>query len=145
MKKIIVLFLTIALIVVQATNVCQAKPAVCDITNVQINEGDGYLATTTEVLGNKQYWKYYAEKSPAAALGMADDQSLREYAALTNNSAGNTAWILSDEAARMLKLADDKHRAWAKEWWASERTFLPPGNGLIDLQKANEAISNRNK
>ncbi|MBU2513785.1 hypothetical protein KJ966_20785 [bacterium] len=136
----------ISLLLVAFLLVCTisyAGPAICDVTNAAIAEGDGYLASTTEVLGSKYYWKYFEET--AGVMGMDDEDSMKQYAVQINQMGGKTPWLLSNEAAQMLLLNDTTHRDWAIEWWRSNKRFAPPGNGPIQIEKAYQAIHNRNR
>lgn len=129
------------------TGMCRVKSAECDVTSREIEAGSGYLATTTEVLTSRAYWKYVANRSPLAMLLVADinDNQLIQQAELTNKNAGKTPWLLSADAAKMINLADPKHRDWAIQWWKSGKTFLPPGNGQADIKQVRQAIRNRHK
>jgi len=121
---------------------------VCDVTNKPISEGQGYLATTTEVLTSKYYWRYYesSQKRMVEALGMKmDENHLFAYAENINKAGGGTPWLLSEDAAKLLKLNYSRHRELAVRWWKNRETFLPPGNGPADMQKVYQAIRNRNR
>jgi len=145
------IFMVLVMISIVAISVClqaEGKPAICDVTNAEVNVGEGYLATTTEVLTSKAYWRYI-EKSQKALISISGNGDvntfLKEYATQMNTIGGKTPWLLSDEAAKILGLNDGKHKAWAKQWWQSNRTFLPPGNGQAILNDVYVSIKNRNK
>jgi len=136
--------LIVVLLSMWMAGTCHAQSGVCDVTNSEVASGSGYLATTTEVLTSRAYWKYVATHSPLAMFGIdVDDNQLMQQAELTNQSAGNTPWLLSAEAARVLNLDDQKHQEWAAQWWESGKTFLPPGNGRANIQQVYQAIRNR--
>ena len=107
---------------------------VCDACSVALAEPEGYLATTRQVVSNPAYWeKAFSRLHELAPLG-ANVEMLK--GGLAEQQAKQTKpWLLCADCAGRLSLATPEAREWARLWWSSGETFVPPGSGPVPMSE----------
>lgn len=111
------------------------KEAKCDICNAAINEPDGYLLTTTQVVRSPRFWLDYYRRHQEELAAM----DIPSYDTFLNSSACTTMtervardatpWLVCKQCTHLFEV--DQQQAWiyVQHWWESGRAFTPPGTG----------------
>jgi len=107
---------------------------ICDVCSANLESPNGYLLTTRQVVSNPAYWeKAFSRIGDLAALG-ANAQFLK--GGLAEQQASQTKpWLLCADCAGRLGLATPEAREFARLWWSSGETFVPPGSGPVPLSE----------
>ncbi|MBU0705375.1 MAG: tetratricopeptide repeat protein [Chloroflexi bacterium] len=115
--------------------------AKCDICNAAINEPEGYLLTTTQVVRSPRFWLDYYRRHQAKLAAM----DIPSYDAFLNSSECTTMteriaqdatpWLVCKQCVHLFEV--DQQQAWVyvRHWWESGRTFTPPGIGPAPLSE----------
>jgi hypothetical protein len=109
-------------------------PTRCPITKEPIEEGYGYLLTTSQVVTSRKYWD----------LVMTEPETLSYTVSHFNNKASgtqmrslifekyssiNNPWIVSDSCINLFEVDRSKAREQAQKWWDAAGNFLPENGG----------------
>lgn len=107
---------------------------VCDVCNANLESPNGYLLTTRQVVSNPAYWeKAFSRLHELAPLG-ANVELLKGGLAEKQAKQVNP-WLLCADCAGLLGLATPEAREYARVWWSSGETFVPPGSGPVLLSE----------
>jgi hypothetical protein len=107
---------------------------VCDVCNANLESPDGYLLTTRQIVSNPAYWKKaFSRLGELSSLG-ADLQMLK--GGLAEQQAKMIKpWLVCADCAGLLGQATSEAREYARLWWSTGETFVPPGSGPVPLSE----------
>ncbi len=117
------------------------REAKCDICNAAMNEPEGYLLTTTQVVRSPRFWLDYYRRHQAKLAAM----DISSYDAFLNSPAcatlteriaqDATPWLVCKQCVHLFEV--DQQQAWvyARHWWESGGTFTPPGIGPAPISE----------
>ncbi|MBX2967065.1 MAG: hypothetical protein KF845_13045 [Cyclobacteriaceae bacterium] len=106
----------------------------CPITREQIENGFGYLLTTSQVVASKKYWD----------MVMTEPETLSYTVSHFNNQPNGThmrslifekyssiekPWIVSDSCINLFEIDKSEAKEFAKQWWSNAGNFVPEGTG----------------
>jgi hypothetical protein len=106
----------------------------CPITREPIENGFGYLLTTSQVIASKKYWD----------MVMTEPETLSYTVSHFNNQPNGTQmrslifekyssiekpWIISDSCINLFEVDKSEAKALARQWWSHEGNFAPAGTG----------------
>lgn len=115
------------------------KSTVCDICAKSLQFQEGYLLTTEKVVSTPAYWKKHLDETLTAALGphwRSHPMLLVKMMEIQQAAANQvTPWMVCDICIELFSVDRAKTREWAQQWYESDRQFVPPGSGAVDLSK----------
>jgi hypothetical protein len=113
-------------------NTLKAK---CPITKEPIDEGFGFMLTTSQVIASKDYWDMVMtepETMSYTVMHFRNDSSGTQMRSMIFDkySSVDKPWMISDSCISLFAHIDrGSARENAKKWWATEGTFDPENSG----------------
>jgi len=117
----------------------------CDICRQKVEKPNGYLLTTTQVVGSAGYWEYFfrayyelhSADLGARGVGSLDDLCGNE--AMRTNiaevaSRNASPWLACERCIQLFSVDHKTARRYARKYWNSGRKFSPPGVGPAPLK-----------
>jgi len=116
----------------------------CDICSKEVTRENVHLLTTTEVVSQPEYWKFYYESNERyfASLGIHSFGEFILKNFLTQSwfqmSGQESPWLVCSNCISLFEVDNTVTRNYAikwwesKQWWRFKKTFLPPGSGAAD-------------
>lgn len=120
--------------------------ATCPITKEPIENGFGYLLTTSQIICSKRYWDMvmtepemlsYTQQHFHQNGSGTQMRSLvfEKYATITR------PWIVSDSIISFFNVDRQFARESAKKWWESQGSFSPDDSGAASEKLDGKAFS----
>lgn len=115
----------------------------CPITKESIEEGYGYMLTTSQVVASKKYWDMIMTEPETMSYTVSHFKNQESGTQMRNlifekHSSVDKAWMISDSCINLFEVDKANARANAKKWWESEGSFSPieAGTALEKLDAA---------
>ena len=115
----------------------------CPITKESIEEGYGYMLTTSQVVASKKYWDMVMTEPETMSYTVSHFKNQESGTQMRNlifekHSSVDKAWMISDSCINLFEVDKANARANAKKWWESEGSFSPieAGTALEKLDAA---------
>lgn len=114
------------------------KPAIkakCPITKESIEQGFGYLLTTSQVVSSKKYWDMIMTEPETMSYTIShfknQENGTRMRGLIFEKfSTVEKPWIVSDSCINLFEHIDKKAaKEAAKKWWEAEGKFIPEQSG----------------
>lgn len=113
------------------------KPALkakCPITKESIEEGFGYMLTTSQVVSSKKYWDMVMTEPETLSYTVShfknqDSGTQMRSLIFEKYSSVDGAWMISDSCINLFEVDKANARANAKKWWETQGDFSPNGTG----------------
>ena len=118
------------------------RTAICALTNTPIQEGEGRLVTTSEVIVSKKFWESimtepeamaytinYFKKKDASAIMMRN-------AIFSKYADRSEPWIVSEDCLQTYDIKSALNGTAVQDWWSSKGEYRPKNSG-----KAIEVLS----
>ncbi len=129
-------------------NIFKAKKkrtAVCALTNTPLQEGEGRLVTTAEVIVSKKFWESimtepeamaytinYFKKNDASAIMMRN-------AIFSKYADRSEPWIVSEDCLQTYGIETKLNGAEVIDWWNNKDAYRPANSGkAIDVLSPEE-------
>jgi len=107
----------------------------CPITKEPIENGFGYLLTTSQVVSSKKYWDMVMTEPETMSYTVSHFKNQASGTQMRNMifekySTIEKPWMISDSCINLFEGVDKKAaREDAKKWWANEGKFIPENSG----------------
>lgn len=106
----------------------------CPITKESIEEGYGYMLTTSQVVASKKYWDMVMTEPETMSYTVShfkNQESGTQMRSLIfeKHSSVDKAWMVSDSCINLFEVDKANARANARKWWESEGNFSPTEAG----------------
>jgi hypothetical protein len=106
----------------------------CPITKESIEEGYGYMLTTSQVVASKKYWDMVMTEPETMSYTVShfkNQESGTQMRSLIfeKHSSVDKAWMVSDSCINLFEVDKANARANARKWWDSEGSFSPTEAG----------------
>lgn len=112
--------------------------AFCDVSKEPVENGFGYLLTTSQVVESKRYWdnimtdpemmsytiNHFTKKDPTAT--QIRNMVFEKYSTIEK------PWIVSDTYIKWFDVDKTEARDLAKRWWDSKGGFAPENTGKAE-------------
>lgn len=108
--------------------------AKCPITKESIENGFGYMLTTSQIISSKKFWDMVMTEPETMSYTVShfkNQQSGTQMRSLIfeKHSSVDKAWMISDSCINLFEVDKAEARAEAKRWWASEGLYTPSEAG----------------
>lgn len=107
----------------------------CPITKEQIENGFGYLLTTSQVVASKKYWDMVMTEPETMSYTMSHFKNQSSGTQMRNMifekySTIEKPWMISDSCINLFEMIDRKEaKENAKKWWANQGNYIPENSG----------------
>ena len=106
----------------------------CPITKESIEEGFGYMLTTSQVVASKKYWDMVMTEPETMSYTVShfkNQESGTQMRSLIfeKHSSVDKPWMVSDSCINLFEVDKANARAHAKKWWETEGSFAPSDAG----------------
>lgn len=120
--------------------------AKCPITKENIENGFGYMLTTSQIVSSRKFWDMVMTEPETMSYTVShfkNQQSGTQMRSLIfeKHSSVDKAWMISDSCINLFDVDKTEARADAKRWWASEGAYTPPEAGKAE-EKLDSSIFN---
>lgn len=109
----------------------------CDVCSKEIQSGDGYVLSTTQVVTNPRYWEFYFRQVYPQQMDAVGQKGERLLALVFRRAADNTGWALCGSCVRMFSVNRRKARDYYMIWEMTRQ--LPSSFGTADSHRAIKA------
>lgn len=119
----------------------KAKKAQCPITKESIEEGFGYMLTTSQVVSSKKYWDMVMTEPETMSYTMSHFKNQESGTRMRSlifekYSSIEEAWVVSDSCISLFEeINKEKAKEAAKKWWQTDGNY-----SLEDTGKALEQL-----
>src|SRR6187431_1784866 len=109
--------------------------AKCPITKEPIEEGFGFMLTTSQIVSSRKFWDMVMTEPETMSYTVShfkNQQSGTQMRSLIfeKHSSVDKAWMISDSCINLFEHVDKAEaRADAKRWWESEGLYTPSEAG----------------
>lgn len=108
--------------------------ATCNITKEPIEQGYGYLLTTSQIVTSKKYWDMVMTEPETMSYTVShfkNQTSGTQMRSMIFEKYSSIAkpWIVSDSIINYFDVDKNEARTLAKKWWELEGNFLPERTG----------------
>ena len=113
----------------------KAKKAHCPITKEAIEEGFGYMLTTSQVVSSKKYWDMVMTEPETMSYTMSHFKNQESGTRMRSlifekYSSIEGAWVVSDSCISLFEeINKEKAKEEAKKWWQTEGSYCPTNVG----------------
>jgi hypothetical protein len=107
----------------------------CPITKEPIENGFGYLLTTSQVVSSRKYWDMIMTEPETLSYTVSHFKNQATGTQMRNMifekySTIEKPWMISDSCINLFEEVDRKEaREDAKRWWANEGNYVPKNSG----------------
>jgi len=120
--------------------------AKCPITKESIEQGFGYMLTTSEIVSSKKFWDMVMTEPETMSYTVShfkNQQSGTQMRSLIfeKHSSVDKAWMISDSCIQLFEVDKTTARDNAKKWWESEGAYTPLEAGKAE-EKLDSSIFN---
>ncbi len=111
------------------------KNATCDISKEPIEEGFGYLLTTSEVVSSRKFWDNVMTEPETMSYTIShfknQDNTATQMRSMIfdKHSTIEKPWMVSDSYIHLFEVDKSEARAKANEWWSNEGNVELPNSG----------------
>ena len=118
------------------------RTALCALTNTPLQEGEGRLVTTAEVIVSKKFWESIMTEPEAMAYTINyfkknDANAIMMRNAIFSKYADRAEpWIVSEDCLQTYGIVTSLNGAEVKDWWSNRTEYRPANSG-----KAVEVLS----
>ena len=116
------------------------RTATCALTNTPLQEGEGRLVTTAEVIVSKKFWESIMTEPEAMAYTINyfkkndASASMMRKAIFSKYADRSEPWIVSEDCLQTYGIVTSLNGTEVMDWWSSEGTFRPEKSGkAIDV------------
>ena len=116
------------------------RTAICALTNTPLQEGEGRLVTTSEVIVSKKFWESIMTEPEAMAYTINyfkknDANAIMMRNAIFSKYADRSEpWIVSEDCLQTYGIVSSLNGAEVKDWWSSLGEYRPENSGkAIDV------------
>ncbi len=113
----------------------KAKKAKCPITKEAIEEGFGYMLTTSQVVSSKKYWDMIMTEPETLSYTMSHFKNQESGTRMRSlifekYSSIEDAWVVSDSCISLFEeINKEKAKEAAKKWWQTDGNYAPEDAG----------------
>ncbi len=113
----------------------KSKKAQCPITKEAIDEGFGYMLTTSQVVSSKKYWDMVMTEPETMSYTMSHFKNQESGTRMRSlifekYSSIEGAWVVSDSCISLFEeINKEKAKEEAKKWWQTEGSYSPSNVG----------------
>jgi hypothetical protein len=111
------------------------RTALCALTNTPLQEGEGRLVTTAEVIVSKKFWESIMTEPEAMAYTINyfknnDANAIMMRQAIFSKYADRSeAWIVSEDCLQTYGIESSLNGAEVIDWWTSKGEYRPMNSG----------------
>lgn len=111
------------------------KTVSCALTGTPLQDGEGRLVTTSEVVTSKKFWESIMTEPEAMAYTInhftkQDKQAMMMRNAIFEKYADREEpWIVSEDCLQTYDIKSSLNGEHIQKWWATDGTFKPEGSG----------------
>jgi hypothetical protein len=116
------------------------RTALCALTNTPLQEGEGALVTTAEVIVSKKFWESIMTEPEAMAYTINyfknnDANAIMMRQAIFSKYADRSEpWIVSEDCLQTYGIESSLNGAEVTDWWSSKGEYRPENSGkAIDV------------
>jgi hypothetical protein len=107
----------------------------CPITREQIENGFGYLLTTSQIVASRKYWDMIMTEPETMSYTVSHFKNISSGTQMRTMifekySTVDKPWMISDSCINLFENVDKKEaRENAKKWWQNDGKFTPESSG----------------
>ncbi|RAW01812.1 hypothetical protein [Pseudochryseolinea flava] len=122
--------------------------AKCPITREPIENGFGYLLTTSQIVASKKYWDMIMTEPETMSYTVSHFKNISSGTQMRNMifekySTIDKPWMISDSCINLFENVDKKEaRENARKWWANAGNFTPESSGPAVQTVDNQTFQN---
>jgi len=116
------------------------KLLICDVCNSEVMTRQGSLMTTQQVVSSYRYWEYTL-KHQWAYFEDIDTDGGALFLAVKQQVDQKSPWLICDKCMSIFDVDRVQALSWCEKWWASNKTWAPPGSGPGSMEDALSAAS----
>jgi hypothetical protein len=111
------------------------KKAQCPITKESIEEGFGYMLTTSQVVSSKKYWDMIMTEPETLSYTMSHFKNQESGTRMRSlifekYSSIEDAWVVSDSCINLFEeINKEEAKEAAKKWWQTDGNYSPEDTG----------------
>jgi hypothetical protein len=116
------------------------RTATCALTGTQLQEGEGRLVTTAEVVVSEKFWESVMTEPEAMAYTINYFKKNDDNAAMMRNAIFSKyadkaePWIVSEDCLQTYGIQTSLNGQAVQDWWASKGEITPANSGkAIDV------------
>ena len=116
------------------------RTAICALTKTPLQEGEGRLVTTSEVIVSKKFWESIMTEPEAMAYTINYFKNNDSNAVMMRNAIfskyadRSEPWIVSEDCLQTYGIVTSLNGAEVKDWWSSQGEYRPENSGkAIDV------------
>jgi len=116
------------------------RKAVCALTNTSLQDGEGRLVTTAEVIVSKKFWESIMTEPEAMAYTINyfknndGTASMMRQAIFNKYADRSEPWIVSEDCLQTYGIVTALNGTEINDWWQSQGTYRPEKSGkAIDV------------
>ena len=127
------------------------RTALCALTNTPLQEGEGRLVTTAEVIVSEKFWESIMTEPEAMAYTINyfknnDSNAIMMRNAIFSKYADRSEpWIISEDCLQTYGIETKLNGAEVKDWWSNKDEYRPENSGkaidVLSPEKFEEAKS----
>lgn len=121
------------------------RTAVCALTGTQLQEGEGRLVTTAEVVVSEKFWESVMTEPEAMAYTINyfkknDNNAVMMRNAIFSKYADKEdPWIISEDCLQTYGIETSLNGKAVKDWWESKGDYKPANSGkAVDVLSEEE-------
>ncbi len=121
------------------------RKAICALTGTSLEEGEGRLVTTSEVVVSEKFWESVMTEPEAMAYTINYFEKQDSNAEMMRNAIFSKyadraePWIVSEDCLQTYGIETSLNGTAVKDWWSSEGSFRPENSGkAIDVLSEEE-------
>ncbi len=113
----------------------KAKKAQCPITKESIEEGFGYMLTTSQVVSSKKYWDMVMTEPETLSYTLSHFKNQESGTKMRSlifekYSSIENAWVVSDSCINLFEeINKEIAKEEAKKWWQTDGNYSPSNVG----------------
>jgi|GEM_PF-4765091 len=112
----------------------------CDVCNADMNNGEGYILTTRQVVASEDYWDGTLAMAASMVKSLSGDTGdVFLQMGVQQTCAQSTGWMVCESCiSRFPKVDRNTARGYAMEFWSrgAQGSYKPPGGGAIPPSEA---------
>ena len=111
------------------------KSVPCALTGTPLQDGEGRLVTTSEVVVSKKFWESIMTEPEAMAYTINHFTKQDKQATMMRNAIfekyadREEPWIVSEDCLQTYDIQSSLNGTHIQQWWESDGTFRPDGSG----------------
>lgn len=111
------------------------KTVPCALTGTPLQDGEGRLVTTSEVVVSKKFWESIMTDPDAMAYTINHFTKQDKQATMMRNAIfekyadREEPWVVSEDCLQTYDIQTSLNGTDIKRWWETDGTFKPEGSG----------------